>query len=699
MHAIIRNLTSTAIALLLLSLPLAASAQSSSPNFALTEFQTPPNGLSNGAALPVQIAFPASFETGSTTCTAAYLVSWGDGSAVDSNSGSGHAQSCANVYVSDTHSYANPGTYTISVTDPFTGVSQAVVVNVTASGAQNMLEPAIVPGTNSYLFLYSTSSATFQNGEYIDFGDGNASPIPSGSCPSSGMLGSSRCIAPVMNSDSNGYELRYLYLPGTYTPELYDSSGNVLNSATISVASASGTSTTNSATTTVSTDQSALIAQLEQEIAALTLQVQALIAMHGHHAPSSTASSTAVFFASPSSGAVPLTVAFSGRTPPSGYTIDFGDNSGTQTFQGTSVCPTSLSPCNMIASTSAAITTHTYQSAGTYTATLKDPFGALIGQAVVTPGSTNTSASLSAAPSSGSAPLSVTFTGQAPLNGYILNFGDGSTPLSQISTSCQGSSWYCNSLSTSSMSLTTHTYQSAGNFTATLTNASGNPIATTSVSVTSATSSIATAATATCSGTVAIYNWTPVGGATYYKIWQQDTQTQFIWNNLIAYSSTYAVSGLYGSSYNWSVSACNAYGCAPPVQGNNFACTSSTGMTYPSSPTAMCSSNTASFAWTPMSGATSYSLWIRDNATLFERNNMIAYSPVYRINGLVGNSYDWSVAGCTSAGCSAPVAGNNFSCAGSNLSCPTGMSGTYPNCYVGCRANELDIYGQCVPLQ
>ncbi len=147
----------------------------------------------------------------------------------------------------------------------------------------------------------------------------------------------------------------------------------------------------------------------------------------------------AVASGSPTSGSVPLTVSFtgsaSGGSSPYTYSWNFGDGSPASTTQNPS---------------------HTYTVAGSYTAvlTVTDSTGASSTARVQITASApaSLSASVTAQPTSGTAPLKVSFTGSAsggvaPYN-YSWSFGDGST---------------------GSGTSVTHTYASVGNYSATLT--------------------------------------------------------------------------------------------------------------------------------------------------------------------------------------------------------------------------------------
>ena len=152
---------------------------------------------------------------------------------------------------------------------------------------------------------------------------------------------------------------------------------------------------------------------------------------------------TASFIANPTSGDAPLTVIVNGSasSDPDGtvvsYSWTFGDGGAD----------------------SGASTSYTYTSAGTYTVTLTvtddgGATGSTTRQIQVTSANQPPNASFSASPTSGYAPLSVSFNGSGSTDSdgtiasYSWNFGDGATS-SGVSRS--------------------HSYSAAGNYTATLT--------------------------------------------------------------------------------------------------------------------------------------------------------------------------------------------------------------------------------------
>lgn len=211
--------------------------------------------------------------------------------------------------------------------------------------------------------------------------------------------------------------------------------------------------------------------------------------------------------ATPTSGPAPLTVAFAGSaTDPDGsiaaYAWTFGDG----------------------ATSSEANPTHLYATAGTFIAMLEvtDNAGATsqaaVEVAVSVPANPPPTATASATPISGLAPLLVTFTGSGTdsngtIASYAWMFGDGGASTQQNPT---------------------HTYQTSGNFTATLTvTDNGGATGSTTVAITAGSNQPPTAsASATptsgkaplvvaftgngtdSDGTIASYAWTFGDGGT-----------------------------------------------------------------------------------------------------------------------------------------------------------------------------------------
>ena len=169
--------------------------------------------------------------------------------------------------------------------------------------------------------------------------------------------------------------------------------------------------------------------------------------------PNSTPAPTAAFTASPTSGTVPLTVAFTDTSTgaPTSWAWNFGD-SGTSTSQSPS---------------------HQYTAAGTYTATLTatNAGGSTSASKTITvsAAATQPTASFTASPTSGTPPLTVTFTDTstgAPTS-WAWEFGDGATSTTRSPS---------------------HQYTAVGSYVAklTATNAQGSTSATRTITVSSA---------------------------------------------------------------------------------------------------------------------------------------------------------------------------------------------------------------------
>ncbi|HUO50313.1 MAG TPA: peptidoglycan-binding protein [Candidatus Paceibacterota bacterium] len=258
-----------------------------------------------------------------------------------------------------------------------------------------------------------TASSTYS----VDFGDGTNAQMTKGSCVGItaivGGQGGIRC----------SYTVQHTYASnGTYTAKLYKQrEWNCPNGM-----------------------MCAMMMPAPQVVGTLTISVGTTTGTN--------------FSASPTSGNAPLAVQFTSSAPQGstiGSNVNFGD--GTSGHLGfVPVC----SSCNAMG-----IVSHTYQSAGTYTAILTDNNNAQIGSVTITVGSPTTTSSFSASPTSGNAPLPVTFTENGFASGtYLVNFGDNTSATLTVPTiECSATPCVPGPQSVS------HTYQNSGTYTATVT--------------------------------------------------------------------------------------------------------------------------------------------------------------------------------------------------------------------------------------
>ncbi len=265
---------------------------------------------------------------------------------------------------------------------------------------------------------------------------------------------------------------------------------------------------------------------------------------------------TASASGTPTTGNAPLTVNFTGSATggkaPYSYSWNFGDGSATSTAQNPS---------------------HSYSTAGTYTATLtvtdtSSPVKTATATVSITVSAVGSplTASASAIPTSGQVPLTVNFTGTAsggtPPYSYSWNFGDGSA--------------------TSTAQNPSHTYNTAGTYTATLTaKDSSSPQKTASSSVSITASPIAgtppgapTGLTATPGNGQASLSWTAPasnGGVsiTSYRVYRgtsSGTETLLTsggCSGLGAVLSCNDTGLTNGQKYYYKVSAVNSLGEGP----------------------------------------------------------------------------------------------------------------------------------------
>ncbi len=184
------------------------------------------------------------------------------------------------------------------------------------------------------------------------------------------------------------------------------------------------------------------------------------------------ATTAASLVATPSQGVAPLVVTFSGSVNSAGYSIDFGDG----TTSGDIGCGHGSCTTTQTTNVSAS---HTYATAGTYTAKLRRHFGAtegncagldcnVVARATITVTASTvtfpTTSSLIATPSQGIAPLTVAFSGSVDSAGYLIDFGDGAT---SENMGC-GYSIECAPTQSSTNVSASHTYTASGSYLAKL---------------------------------------------------------------------------------------------------------------------------------------------------------------------------------------------------------------------------------------
>jgi PKD repeat protein len=231
-----------------------------------------------------------------------------------------------------------------------------------------------------------------------------------------------------------------------------------------------------SAQTTGVSSNASLIAVLTQLVQLLEQELQQLIAAQ----QGSTQNGPALLTATPINGAAPLTVEFHiNPSEASADQITFGDDK-------TNVETLGDGPGNSCGDPNDSECAHTYTMPGTYTAQIYDVKSEVLGTATITVTGAS-QYSLTAAPTSGQAPLTVQFTASIPDNRvYEFNYGDGNyDDIGGITSNCVAPG-PCTVILPEVYNKS-HTYKSSGTYTATLKDFSGNLIATQTITVASGT--------------------------------------------------------------------------------------------------------------------------------------------------------------------------------------------------------------------
>ncbi len=182
--------------------------------------------------------------------------------------------------------------------------------------------------------------------------------------------------------------------------------------------------------------------------------------------------------------------------------------------------------------------------------------------------------------------------------------------------------------------------------------------------------------TSTVTSSSATFNWTAVSGATSYLIRYRITGTT-TWTSSSSSTATYSASGLTASSnYEWQIlTVCSggssAYTASITFTTSSLPCTVPAGMN-----TTAVTASSATFNWTAVSGATSYTVQYRITGTL-SWLTFSTVSPSYSASGLtVGSTYEWQVLTVCGAGSSAFPASTLFTTSSSPCNAPVGMNTT-----------------------
>jgi uncharacterized repeat protein (TIGR01451 family) len=185
----------------------------------------------------------------------------------------------------------------------------------------------------------------------------------------------------------------------------------------------------------------------------------------------------------------------------------------------------------------------------------------------------------------------------------------------------------------------------------------------------------ATGPSGTIGTTTPNFSWTALTGVTLYKLWLQDQVTGQIttYTNLTATSFTPATALTLGHSYTWYAGAVTA-----PESTVWSAAQSFTIAPVATSPGGAISSQLPTFAWSGVTGVTSYWLWVSDQSTgavVVSQQNLTgtSYAPATALTP--GHSFVWWI-GAANGNTTVWSAGKNFIVAALAAPVLSGPSGT-----------------------
>ncbi|HEY3566321.1 MAG TPA: CHAP domain-containing protein [Thermoanaerobaculia bacterium] len=161
------------------------------------------------------------------------------------------------------------------------------------------------------------------------------------------------------------------------------------------------------------------------------------------------------------------------------------------------------------------------------------------------------------------------------------------------------------------------------------------------------------------SSATAQLSWGSSSGATYYSLGVRDLTTNALVVDTTTTGTSYAAALSPGRPYRWNVAACNATGCSSYTTPLYFQTPSSVpvmpGSTSPGSTTSpgpVLASATVQLSWGSSSGATYYSLGVRDLTTNALVVDTTTSGTSYTAALSPGRPYRWNVAACNATGCS-----------------------------------------------